>query len=424
MIKFLFKGLIRDRSRSFFPLFTVAAGVLLTVVLYNWLGGFEDSLIRTSARLDAGHVKVMTRAYAEEADQIPNDLALVETGALLESLKTHYFGLIWTPRIKFGGLLDIPDENGETKAQGPVAGIAVDLFSPGGKEREILNLGKAVVRGRLPENTGEILISDAFARKLGVEPGETATLISSTMYGSMSMANFIVSGTIRFGVMAMDRGAMVADLGDVRSTLDMQDSAGEILGFFDDLLFRDKKAIPLAASFNSRYEKTDDEFAPMMVTLKEQGGLGDMLNMTQQYIWIFYSIFIAVMSIVLWNAGLMGSLRRYGEMGMRLAIGENHGHIYRTLVLESTVIGFFGTVFGTLLGLAISYYLQAKGINIASLMENASIMMPEVMRARVSLSSYVVGFIPGMLATLIGSSISGLGIYKRQTAQLFKELEV
>jgi putative ABC transport system permease protein len=36
----------------------------------------------------------------------------------------------------------------------------------------------------------------------------------------------------------------------------------------------------------------------------------------------------------------------------------------------------------------------------------------------------LIGFLPGLLATLLGSALSGVGIYKRKTAQLFKELEV
>jgi putative ABC transport system permease protein len=47
-----------------------------------------------------------------------------------------------------------------------------------------------------------------------------------------------------------------------------------------------------------------------------------------------------------------------------------------------------------------------------------------VVRAKVTPVSYVIGFVPGLIATFLGTSISGLGIYKRQTSQLIKELEV
>jgi putative ABC transport system permease protein len=50
-------------------------------------------------------------------------------------------------------------------------------------------------------------------------------------------------------------------------------------------------------------------------------------------------------------------------------------------------------------------------------------MMSNVIRARITSFTYIIGFLPGLLATLLGTAISGIGIYKRQTAQLFKELE-
>ena len=141
MIKFLFKGLLRDRSRSLFP-------ILLTVVFYGWIQGALTNMIDASARFGTGHVKVMSRAYADEVDQIPNDLALIGVEKLTQDLRQQYPGLIWVSRIKFGGLLDIPDELGETRDQGPVAGMAVDLFSAVTREWEILNLEDALVRGR------------------------------------------------------------------------------------------------------------------------------------------------------------------------------------------------------------------------------------------------------------------------------------
>jgi len=134
--------------------------------------------------------------------------------------------------------------------------------------------------------------------------------------------------------------------------------------------------------------------------------------------------FIAVMSIVLWNAGLMGSLRRYGEIGVRLALGEDKGHLYRSLVTESLMIGVIGSILGTAFGLAFSYYLQVKGINLGNMMQSASMVINDVVRAKVTPVSYVIGFVPGLIATFLGTSISGLGIYKRQTSQLMKELEV
>jgi putative ABC transport system permease protein len=422
MINFLFKGLLRDRSRSLFPILTVIVGVMLTVFLYNWINGAEFNFIDSSARFSTGHVRIMSRAYAREADQVPNDLALVGVQSQMAQLEEQHPDMIWTARIRFGGLLDIPDVAGETREQGPVIGLAVDLLSPESREPRIFKLEQALVRGRTPRRPGEILISEDFARRLNVQPGDIATLISVTMQGSMAVANFTVAGTIRFGVEAMDRGAMIADIADIRAALDMEDAAGEILGFFADFLYRDPQAIDISARFNSALSDDSDEFAPVMEPLSH-AGMADLLAMMKMFSGLVLVVFIAVMSIVLWNAGLMGSLRRYGEIGVRLAMGETKTHIYITLIMEALIIGALGSLIGTAIGLAESYYLQAHGLNIGFMMKNASLFVSNVMRARVSPPSFGIGFIPGLAATFFGSLISGLGIYRRQTARLMKDLE-
>jgi len=422
MIRFLLKGLLRDRARSLLPFITVVLGAALTVVGFSWTNGAISQIIESGAKFSSGHVKVMTRAYAREADLAPNDLALLGVGEIRSALERDYPGYYWTPRIKFGGLIDIPDENGETLAQGPAAGLAVDILSPESPERALLNLDKAVVRGRLPERPGEILLSEGFAERLGVGPGSTATLIGATMYGAMVVHNFTVSGTVHFGISAMDRGALIADIADVRTALDMEDAAGEILGFSRDSLYKGPETAAMAAAFNDTVRSEDGEFAPEMVTLRDQG-MAQTLDLATSVYTLMLVFFILVMSIVLWNAGLMGSLRRYGEFGIRLALGEDKGRLYRSLIGEGVIIGALGSAAGTALGLGVSYYLQAKGLNIGSMMKNASMIITDVLRARVTTTSYVIGFIPGLAATFLGRAASGIGIYKRQTSQLAKEFE-
>jgi len=423
MIKFLIKGILRDRSRSLFPVLTVTAGVFLTVVGFSWINGIQSNWVEVTAKYTTGHLNVMSRAYAEEAEQSPNDLAYIGVNQLLNKLSQGFPELMWTPRIKFGGLLDIPDEKGETKVQGPCMGMAVDILSKVSPEKDIMNLQDSILRGRHPEKSGEILITEEFAQRLDISMGETATLISSTMYGSMAIANFTVTGTVQFGIMALDRHTIIADISDIQRVLNMENAAGEIIGMYKDNLYEDEEAQETAARFNSKYSDKDDEFSPVMNTLIDQSGLKDILEMVDVYGGVIIIVFIVVMSIVLWNAGLMGSLRRYGEIGVRLAIGEEKGHLYRTLITESLIIGFLGSVIGTAVGLVLSYFLQAKGISIAGMMRNSTMMLSDTFRANVTASSYYIGFIPGMAATFLGSLISGLGIYKRKTSQLMKELE-
>lgn len=423
MIRFLLKGLIRDKHRSFLPFLVISSGVMLTVVFHAWITGVIGNSIEFNARFSSGHVKIMTRAYSENATQSPNDLAILGTDTLAGIIARQFPEIEIAERIYFGGIVDIPDKSGETRAQGPVMGIGIDLLSGSSVESHRLNIPASLKDGRLPQKNREALLSKAFADKLGIMTGDTLTLVTSSMYGEFTMYNFILCGTIEFGTAALDRGTIITDLGDARNALNMEGAAGEILGFLRSGNYNDAEAKIIAERFNKRFSNESDEFSLIMKRLPEMNNMGFLVQYADKLQGILVTVFILAMSLILWNAGLLGGLRRYGEFGMRLAIGEEKSHVYRTMLMESFIIGFFGSFAGLALGMTIALYLQNKGIDLGFMMKNASIMMPRVFRAHITTGTWYIGFIPGLISSQLGTMLSGIGIFKRQTAQLFKELE-
>ncbi|MCK9326859.1 MAG: FtsX-like permease family protein [Bacteroidales bacterium] len=423
MIRFLFKGLLRDKQRSLLPIIVVIIGVFLTVLMHTWIKGVFGDVVDFNAKFATGHVKIMTRGYSDKLEQLPNDLALTGVDDLLAELAVISPDIQWSSRIRFGGLVDVPDENNETKTQGPAVAWGIDLLTPGSPEAERMKIPSSIIRGRIPEKPGEILLSEDFAKRLEVEPGQIVTFFGSTMLGGMAMQNFILAGTVRFGTQAVDRGALVMDLEDARLVLDMPDAAGEVLGFFPSGLYEDDRAKALVDAFAERYHDQENLFEPTMVTLRDQNDLGSIVDYMDVVTGLISFIFILAMSLVLWNAGLLGGLRRYGEVGLRLAMGESKGQVYRSMLGEAVLIGLVGSVIGTALALGISYWLQNNGIDLSGMMKGASMMLPSVFRTQVTTPAFYVGFLPGLFATVIGTGLAGIGIYKRKTAQLFKELE-
>ena len=127
MIKFLTKGLLRDRSRSLFPVLVITLTVTLVIFTIGFMKGIMNNLLLDSAVILTGHEKIITRAYNEESQLMPNDLALLDVDQLIHDLNQDYPDFFWSPRITFAGLLDVPDENGETKSQGPVIAFGIDF---------------------------------------------------------------------------------------------------------------------------------------------------------------------------------------------------------------------------------------------------------------------------------------------------------
>lgn len=422
MIKFLWKGVLRDRKRSLLPIIIIAIGVIFIVFLDGYVSGMLRNILETTASHQTGHVKVMTHEYWKSADQKPNDLAIYNSGELVSDLQKQFPLTDWCERIYFGALLDIPNQAGETKAQGPVSGNSFDFLSGKGKEQERLRLDKTISEGRAIEHSGEILLSNDFSKKHGVHPGDTLTLFGSTMYGSMSFSNFIVVGIVKFGTIALDKGAVIIDISDARQFLDMENATGEILGFMPNE-YNLNNAEEIKNTFNANYVNNTDAYAPVMVQLADQNFLGDTITFFESTTYMMILLLIVALSIILWNTGIIGGLRRYNEFGVRIAMGEEKRHIYKTFIMESLLIALIGSSIGTIIGIGISYWLHISGIDYSEMMESVPYMVDPIIRPDVNLRMFFIGFIPGVISMLLGSALAGKAIFKRKTATLFKELD-
>ena len=137
-----------------------------------------------------------------------------------------------------------------------------------------MNIQKSIVKGSLPSEQGEALISDDFAERFGVSLGDDVTLFGSTMNGSMAFKTFKVSGTLRFGITLLDRGAIFMDISDAQQALDMEDAASEVLGYFKTGVYDDLMAQQVQKSFNTKYSIADDEFSPQMSKTRGAGRSG------------------------------------------------------------------------------------------------------------------------------------------------------
>lgn len=423
MFKFLLKGIIRDKSRSLVPIIVVTIGVFTIIFAYGLINGMMSNMIESTANFQTGHLKVMTRAYYDNEEQKPNDLCLLDVDILLDELKNDFPNVEWVPRIFFGGLLDIPDQHGESKAQGPVTGTAYDFLSNNNNETERIGLHKALVMGNTIQEPNEIIISYDFAETNGVMPGDTVTFFGSTMHGAMSFANYTVAGVVRFGIGHLDRGAVILDISDAQQLLDMENATGEVFGYLSKNKYNEGETKYIKTTFNAKYADDTDEFTPVMLQLTEQNYMDQTVALMDTMMAIMLVLLIIALSIVLWNTGVLGSIRRYNEFGIRLAMGEEKKHIYRMLLGESLFIGIIGSILGTALGIALTLYLEKNGFDFSAAMENVNMMIDPIIRSRFTPSLYYIGFIPGVVSMLIGTALAGLAIYKRNTAMLFKELD-
>src|SRR5690625_6999152 len=111
-----------------------------------------------------------------------------------------------------------------------------------------------------------------------------------------------------------------------------------------------------------------------MLPLEDQDLMFQTIAFTDRVMVLMVILLMIALSIVLWNTGVLGGIRRYNEFGVRLAMGEEKKHIYRTLLGEALLIGVIGSVVGTAMGGALTLYLQQYGIDYSSMRGNVNRM--------------------------------------------------
>jgi len=169
MIAFLFRGILRDKSRFLFPFSVVTMGVALVISLVGFMEGTMSGMIEMTANLDTGHLRLVNKPYYEEEHLRPLDRSLSAQKETREWLKNNSSNkLQWFPRIRWGAILDVPDEKGDTLSQTPVIGLALELKNPDSVELKRMKLADSLIAGNMPKNTNEMLMGYQLAESLGV----------------------------------------------------------------------------------------------------------------------------------------------------------------------------------------------------------------------------------------------------------------
>ncbi len=431
MIRWILKGLLRDKTRSLFPFLVVTVGVTLMIYLIGFMEGVFMGLINTTANLDTGHLRFVNKPFYDEEHLNPMDRALGAQRETKDWLEKYSDPRVkWTPRIRWAAILDVPDSEGNTLHQTPITGMALNLLDENSIEIERLDLKSSITEGRLPTKTHQMLVGYKLAKSLKLKLGDTLTLLGQTFDGGLATDNYKVSGFIRFGVAAMDKKMAIIDIKDAQQSFYMEDLVTDWLGFLPGEVSYKEYAF-LKAQIDTELESIlknppkgwakDD--VPIILSILDQRNLFELARKFELIKNIVVGIFSILMIIVLWNAGLLNGIHRYGEVGLLLALGETHKRLVTFMASEALLIGIGGTLTGCFLGGGIVYYLQEVGLSMGTLFEKSGMMLNDVVRARLSWKAFLFGIIPGITCSVFGNLIANLAIFKRSEANLFREME-
>ncbi len=389
IIKLGFKNIFRNKRRTFLTITAVFFATFLVVMFKSFIGGLWGSTINNVIMLETGHIKVAHKKYLEKEKTQPLEYYIEDAQKLinqLEELKEVNFA---TPRIKAPVMLNINDKNYYTQLLG---------INPE-KEKRFNVIHEKIVDGEyLSSDSKGIMVGSGFAEKFDLHTGQRITLLSQTVYNSISVESFKIIGIFTYGIKSLDERLMVAPIARVQDLVKMGDGTSEILILLKNI----EKSLAVEDEVNA--------ILPEEYTAKaweNQENYFNMIRIATQIYNVIYFFFLLLASFVIINTILISVYEREREIGALTALGMSQGEVLSLFVTEAGILSIIGSLLGSLSGGLISFILSKVGINTLALFgETMSDMnISNVIYLRAEWGTVIFSFVFGFLVTIIFASI-------------------
>ena len=208
----------------------------------------------------------------------------------------------------------------------------------------------------------------------------------------------------------MDRSLFYIPLDVGQRLLDLEGRATEFVIIVKD----QNNAIDIAREMQSRLDYSVVPF--------QYNTILRYINSASIVYSLLYVIILVVASSAIANTMLMVVFERTKEIGMMKAMGLSNLPIISLFTVESAIIGVIGSLGGTLIGAALSYWLKYQGINVAMMSSSTSADMPFGPIIYLSPTPLILigGFLFGVLATVIVALLPISRVVKLEPAEALR----
>jgi ABC-type lipoprotein release transport system permease subunit len=377
------RNVVRNRRRSALTAAAIAIGLAALLFLWGFNDGAHNNMMRNYQAMFVGSLQVHQRGFFKR----PKLATHIRDGAPVRSALEAAGVERWTPRLTSFALAAGAESS---------AGMVLVGMDPE-RESRVSNAADKVVRGRFLA-AGDSLVcvlGEGGARKLEVEVGDSVILLSQDRWGGLAAERFTLIGIVAGSDPAFDKGMVLAPLATVQEMLAME---GRVTGFValvpGERLDRVAAALQGALAARGLEVLRWFEMFPVM---------REWVALDNGFYYIFLGIVLVIVIAGVTNTVLVSMIERTREFGVLMALGTRRADIALIVVIESLLIGLFGTAAGTALGLALVAYYGNFGIDLSGMDESLSrFYMDPVVYTEIDTDHLAIT----VLATLVAAAAS------------------
>lgn len=210
-----------------------------------------------------------------------------------------------------------------------------------------------ISEGKWPVGAGEVALDEASARNGNYVIGDTVKVVAQS--GSRE---FTLVGIASYGDVRSPGGATFA-LFDVPTAAEFLGKPGfvdAILVVGDGSRTDEELATDIDAVFDPALKI--ETLTGAEVTKETQDDIGEALSFFGILLSIFSSIALGVGSFVIYNVFSISAAQRQRENALLRAIGASRRQVSRAMLIESVIVGIFGSMMGFLGGIGLAVGLS------------------------------------------------------------------
>ena len=379
-LQYGWRNLWRNTRRTCITLAAVCLSTAILMASYGLMDGLMQHAVSNATNLVVGEVQVHAQGYRADHSIYK---ALNEPDLILQAAKQK--NVAAAPRRYGYGLVAVGTKSAGARFWG------VEPAS----ERTTFDLAQHLQEGRFLSETTQrgVVLGQKLARSLQAQIGSEIVVVVQAADGSLGNDLYTVTGILKAAGDSIDRNAALIHAADFVELFVSGDRIHEVAFNSRGMVSPEGLTALLSIAAPEEEIKSWRQLMPEV---------SDMINLFDAFIWIFGLIFLLAAGMGVMNTMLMATYERIREFGILKALGATPWGIIRDVAAEALVLAALGTVLGTILGLAGSYYLQEVGLDLsifAGTYSVGGVAFDPIWRATISPKMV---FIPVVLMLIIG----------------------
>lgn len=333
-VNLAWRNVLANRRRSLMAIAAVVAATIALVIFANYINAIRTGLQYSTIHGGTGHLQLSGKGGFDAYTEEPLQYALTRGQyQALQSASDHLPAIRrLVPRLAFSGLVS----SGPRTLSFAGQGIDPEAERTAFGARQVMAQGRALT---VDSPSNAIVLGTELARRLGVKPGDTVTVLTPTVSGALNASDFVVQGL-------ENTGSPQSDLFHVRA----------LLPAVQDLLVSDKistVAILLDEDADIAVARRQIEAAVAGSETRDWLQLtpiySQVVRMYEDQFHVFGAFILIITLFGLATLTLTSVLERTREIGTLRALGIGKGTVRQIFLYEGLIIAGIGLACGTLL---------------------------------------------------------------------------